>query len=291
VRPLHVHDALASVRAETHKDLEIVIVDDGGAFMHSAAEWGPDIRIVRGDFLGIGRARNLGLAAARGEFIIFLDDDDVALPNRIATLVSAARQSRASLCFGMTQRVVADVAVTLHAVPTHLASSGPVGFCDLLTCNPHVNSVLVRTDAVRAAGGFDAEANHFDDWSAWLRVADGNSIMWSVADIVAEWRVHPDGLSARVLTIRAMKVRLMALFARLQTCLSEENARAVAIAHGVVQSNEILTYDDYVSAISKVRETLHRAGRCLGRPLASHMNRAAEDRVVRPRRRREVERA
>jgi hypothetical protein len=269
-RPFHVFDALASLRAETHQDVEIIIVDDGGEFTATAGFPGSEARIVRGDSLGIGRARNLGLAAAQGEFIIFLDDDDVALPHRIASLVSAAKKAGASLCFGMTSRVVVGAAMTLDAVPTHLRSSGAAGFCDVLTCNPHVNAVLARTDALRAAGGFDAEASLFDDWSAWLRVADRSPILWSISDVVAEWRVHAQGLSAQVLTIRAMKSRLTALFERLQPCLSRENARAVAIARRIVMSSEIITYDDYVNAMAEAREALHLAGRCLGRTLASH---------------------
>jgi len=51
-----------------------------------------------------------------------------------------------------------------------------------------------------------------------------------------------------------MKTRLIALFERLQTCLSRENARAVAVAQRVVMANEIITYDDYVSAIAEARE-------------------------------------
>ncbi|HET7435772.1 MAG TPA: glycosyltransferase family 2 protein [Thermoanaerobaculia bacterium] len=250
VRPLHVREAIASVRAETHRDVEIVIVDDGGEFTASAPDLDPGIRIVRGDSLGVGRARNLGLAAARGEFIIFLDDDDVALPHRIATLLSEARRTGASLSFGRTSRVVAGATMTLDAVPTHVALSGPIGFGDLLTCNPHINSVLARTDVLRAAGGFDAGASHFDDWSAWLRIADRGAVISSVSDIVAEWRLHTDGLSAQLLTIRAMKSRLIALFQRLEACLSPEGAAALAIARHVVMANDIVTYDDYVRVIA-----------------------------------------
>ena len=134
-----------------------------------------------------------------------------------------------------------------------------------------MNSVLVRTKTLRAVRGFDVGAEHFDDWSAWLRIADRNTIMWSVDDPVAEWRIHAQGLSAQVLTIRAMKDRLRGLFERLQPCLSAENARAVAIARDVVASSEIMTYDDYVDAMVVVRETLHSAGMCLGRPLDSHL--------------------
>ncbi|HKR64527.1 MAG TPA: glycosyltransferase family 2 protein [Thermoanaerobaculia bacterium] len=246
VRPLHVHEAVASLRAEVHADVEIVVVDDGG----DLGAMGSDVRIVRGDALGVGRARNLGLAAARGDFVIFLDDDDVALPHRVATLLNAAREVGAGVCFGRTRRVVVGTSIVLDAVPTHLASNGFVGFNDILSCNPHVNAVLARTDLLRAVGGFDAEASHFDDWSAWLRLADRGARIWSVADVVAEWRMHGSGLSAQVLHIRAMKARLVALFDRLEGELSPEHARAVADARRVVLSHEIHTYDDYVHAMA-----------------------------------------
>lgn len=254
-RPRHVHEALASVRAETHADLEIVVVDDGGTFALPPSDRGGEVRVVRGTDLGIGRARNLGLAAARGEFVIFLDDDDVAFPHRIASLTHAARRVDAALCFGRTRRVVDGASIVLEDVPTHAVSAGAVGFHDVLTCAPHINAVLARTEALRAAGGFDVAADHFDDWSAWLRVADRGGKLWSIADTVAEWRIHAEGLSARVLDAGAMKRRLIGLFERLATDLSDDGARAVAAARRVVDASAITTYDDYVEAMSALTVT------------------------------------
>ena len=269
-RPLHVSQALASLRAEVHRDIEIVIVDDGGAFTDSGADLRANERIVSGESLGVAGARNLGRAAARGEFLIFLDDDDVALPHRISTLLGAARRSDAALCFGLTRRVFPGSSITLEPVPTRLLSTGAAGFCDVLTCAPHTNAVLVRTRALRAAGGFDEQASHFDDWSAWLRVADQHRTIWNVPDVVAEWRLHPNGLSGQVLTIRAMKARLIALFDRLEPSLSAENARAVAIARNIVSKSDVTTYDDYVNAVAEARDELHATGRCLGRRFEPH---------------------
>ncbi len=244
-RPLAVCEAVASVCAETHHDIEVIVVDDGGTFVPPG-----DVRVIRGSGLGVARARNLGLAIARGEFVIYLDDDDVALPNRIASLLSAARQHQASLCFGMTRRVGETL---LPDVPTHRPSSGSVGFADLLTCNPHVNAVLARTETLRAAGGFDHRADHFDDWAAWLRIADREAAIWQIAETVAEWRIHPRGLSGKVLDVEAMKRRILSLFEHLQRCLSSGNASAVAAARQVVIASDIVTYDDYVNAMAEAR--------------------------------------
>lgn len=261
-RPAHVQEAVASLCAETHQDIELVIVDDGGELDAATVPCDVPLRVVRGVGLGVGRARNLGLAAARGEFVIFLDDDDVALPHRTASLVSAARRHHASLCFGRTRRQIAGTSEMLESVPTNLLSPGVVGFCDVLTCAPHVNAVLARTETLRAIGGFDVAAEHFDDWSAWLRIADRGEVVWSIADTVAEWRIHQRGLSAHILRRRAMKVRLLALFERLRAGLSEENARAVTTARRLVASADILSYDDYAEIMAAVRERLHSAATC-----------------------------
>lgn len=276
-RPMLVGEALESVHAETHTSIEVVIVDDGGAFIaprHGA------VRVVHGKGAGVGVARNLGLAVARGEYVIFLDDDDVAMPHRIARLVRAARNQNATLCFGMTRRVVDHTNQVLESVPTHLLSPGPVGFCDLLSCAPHVNAVLARTEALRAVGGFDTGAEHFDDWSAWLRMADRDAVMWCILDTVADWRIHERGLTGRVLQGGAMKGRLMSLFERLGACLSFENARAVRLALRIVQSAPIVTYDDYADTMARARETLHAEGICFGRPLYSHLVPVSDDVVV-----------
>lgn len=239
-RPASVREALASLQAERHKDLEVIVVDDGGTFIAP-----PAVRVIRGTNLGVARARNLGLTAARGEFVIYLDDDDVALPNRISSLLRVARQRQASLCFGIAD----DPAVVLEDVPTQVTGSGAVGFCDLLACAPHINAVLVRTETLRAVGVFDEGIEHFDDWAAWLHIAAREARIWRIDETVAEWRIHSSSLSGRVLHGGAMKRRLLALFEHLQGHLSDGNAQALATAQLVVESSEITTYDDYARAI------------------------------------------
>ncbi len=82
-------EALRSVLAQSERDLEIVVVDDGSTDDPKAvadALGDPRIRFVRQDNRGGGAARNTGVREAQGRFIAFLDSDDAFLPDHLATM-------------------------------------------------------------------------------------------------------------------------------------------------------------------------------------------------------------
>ncbi len=97
--------AIESVRAQTVSDLEIVVVDDASRDSTVAVvEAIPDarIRLIRNDRnRGIGGAKNVGIAAARGQFIAFVDSDDSWVPKKLAIQLDALERdpSRAPLSF------------------------------------------------------------------------------------------------------------------------------------------------------------------------------------------------
>jgi glycosyltransferase involved in cell wall biosynthesis len=78
--------ALHSVLAQTHRNLEVIVVDDGSTDDTWAVlqSFGDSIRAIRQPNGGIAVARNTGVQAARGEFIALMDDDDLCEPERIA---------------------------------------------------------------------------------------------------------------------------------------------------------------------------------------------------------------
>ncbi|MEI7682145.1 MAG: glycosyltransferase family 2 protein, partial [Betaproteobacteria bacterium] len=83
-RSERLRQAIESVRTQGWKDLEIIVVDDAStdgtpALMEDLSKLEPRIRYIRNTVaLGGGGARNAGIAAARGEYVAFLDDDDLA---------------------------------------------------------------------------------------------------------------------------------------------------------------------------------------------------------------------
>ncbi len=105
-------ETLASVAAQTHRHLEILVVDDGStdASLAVAGRWedrDARIRVIAAAHGGPQRARNLGVAAARGEFVAHLDHDDIASPERIAIQLAWMQANDVDVC-GSCTRVFGD---------------------------------------------------------------------------------------------------------------------------------------------------------------------------------------
>ena len=93
-RPDVVDRAVASALAQTEPDVEVVVVDDGTTAPFALRTDDPRVRVLRtSGRQGANRARNLGLRAARGEWVAFLDDDDELLPGMVERSLAAGRAS------------------------------------------------------------------------------------------------------------------------------------------------------------------------------------------------------
>jgi glycosyltransferase involved in cell wall biosynthesis len=93
-RPQFVHKAVASALAQTVRDIEVIVVDEGAVEPFRAGQEDDRLRVLRRNGTGgAAAARNLGVANARGEWITFLDDDDVLYPRMVEISLRAASQS------------------------------------------------------------------------------------------------------------------------------------------------------------------------------------------------------
>lgn len=108
-RPHFLRQSLASVAAQTYSNLEVIVVDDGSTdpeAIRCLAELEPDFarrgwRIVRQQNLYLGAVRNTGARHARGKYCLFMDDDNYAKPQEVATFVRIAERTGADIltCF------------------------------------------------------------------------------------------------------------------------------------------------------------------------------------------------
>lgn len=174
-------ETLNSVFAQTFTDYEVIVVNDGSPdqtahVLAPLAEAGK-IRYIEQPNAGQGAARNRGLSEARGEFIAFLDDDDLWPADKLQWQVDALRaETSAALVYGFMQTFGHP---PIYAHPEADAPSGHVKRAFL--GQGYIRSpgqTLIRGDVLRRIGGFDANIWGCDDWDLLLRLADAGTFLY-----------------------------------------------------------------------------------------------------------------
>lgn len=161
VGPKHVDlvtEAVRSVELQNYPDHEIIIVNNSGqalpTFPHTT------LAAARNN---ISLARNVGLNAAAGRFVLWLDADDLLPPDALRILTDAYHAFDGSYVYGDWYNVYQDGSASYGSALTREK---------LLLGGIHPISALVPTELARAVGGFDeAYASRWEDWEFWLRMA------------------------------------------------------------------------------------------------------------------------
>ena len=159
--------ALGSLAAQTYRPIEAVIVNAGGAPVVLPQAPGLQRNVVDpGRPLMRPNAANAGLAAARGEWICFLDEDDTIEADHIALLVATATAAGKPVAYSQA-RVVDRGGATLR-----LLGGGPFNRAALLRSNYlSMNAVLFSRDFVDAGVRVDESFPIFEDWDLWLQLS------------------------------------------------------------------------------------------------------------------------
>jgi glycosyltransferase involved in cell wall biosynthesis len=165
--------ALPSALGQEHVDVEVVVADDAstdGTAERLAALRDERVRLGRPESRGQAHARNAGIADARGEWIAFLDDDDVWSPRKLRAQLDTAEATGAVWAYA-PMLVLDEGLRVIDVVPAPEPSE--VG--RLLRMRNALaagsSTVIARADVARDLGGFDTDLNELVDWDFWLRLA------------------------------------------------------------------------------------------------------------------------
>ncbi len=176
-------DTLRAVQSQTQVGLELIIVDDGSTddTIKVVEAEAPQATVFKQANSGVSAARNRGLKAARGRYIIFLDQDDIWHPRQVerqVTWLDAHPHTGAAVCayhhwrpFGGAYPDPESIWGPDPGLGIVAEYSGHVYHQFLADCWALTSGTMLRRDVVAAVGGFDETLEYSEDWDLWLRMA------------------------------------------------------------------------------------------------------------------------
>ncbi|MGE0734641.1 MAG: glycosyltransferase family 2 protein [Alphaproteobacteria bacterium] len=181
--------ALDSVFAQDYPHIDVVAVDDGSTDATAeilAAE--PRLRAVRQPNRGVAAARNAGIDAARGDFVAFVDSDDLWRPNKLRRQLELfAARPGIGYCFTLMRNFRESGIESLAALPSGLFDRDLPGMCPSTT--------MFARDVLKQAGRFDETMRRGEDLDYFSRLIDLGVEFGLVNELLVDRRIHGGNLT------------------------------------------------------------------------------------------------
>jgi glycosyltransferase involved in cell wall biosynthesis len=211
-------DAIRSVLAQNVSDYEVIVVDDGSTdgTREVLRAFDDRVQYVRQNNRGVAAARNAGIAMARGQWVCFLDADDMWMPEKLGRqLTLAVQHPSVGLIFADAEE--RDAARIQKRSILETMRFGPDALRDVPLREPFrkllvenfipTSTVMIRTACFATAGTFDEELSNAEDRDLWLRIAAHFPIA-CVPQILAKKRSHAANISARTELALRSRIRV-----------------------------------------------------------------------------------
>ena len=199
-----IRQTLDSAAAQTFRDFEIIVVDDGSQdeTAQIVESFGERVRLIRQPNGGVSKARNVGMEQARGEYVALLDADDLWEKTKLEQQVALLDENeQIGLCYAATERVDENSSL--------LGLTEVVDFEDftaalLLRSNiisGSCSSVMFRRAIFARTAGFDNRFSTAADWELWLRL----SLLTKFAplpEFLVKYRILANSMSRNPATVK-----------------------------------------------------------------------------------------
>lgn len=202
-----IEETLRSALAQQWPSIEVIVVDDGstdGSADHVERVFGDRVRLIRLDRnVGRSAARNAGCAAARGEYIAFLDSDDLWDREKLTRQMPAFADPSVMLVHCRVRQIDAsgrvdarETATIARAFESAEARGYDYGGITATWCRMYTPAVVVRRTAFERSGGFDPALSRFEDWDVFWRIARDGTVV-TVPEVLVSVRVHDGNVEPR----------------------------------------------------------------------------------------------
>lgn len=196
-------EAIESILKQDYHPLEIIIIDDGSTDSTAKiAQSYPEVRYIYQSNQGHGMAKNMGISAAQGEFIAFLDADDIWTYNKLSMQVNYLIQHP-------------DIGYSLCRMSAFLEAGSEwpswlkkdqIG-ADVPAYLP--SALVVRKTVFEKIGNFDPTYRHANDSDWFFRAKDAGILMAMIPEVLLQRRVHDSNLSYETEAMMSERMRLL----------------------------------------------------------------------------------
>ena len=200
--------AVESVLAQEYADKEVIVVDDGSDDGSAEEMRGLPAGYVWKENGGISSARNLGISLAKGEFVAFLDVDDLWKKGKLATQMRLMRETASLISY--TDEIWVRNGKRLNQKLRHRKYSGMIyGHC-LPLCIISPSSAVISRSIFEEVGLFDETLPVCEDYDMWLRITCRYPVLFVDKPLIIKHGGHPDQLSRRYEAMDTFRIKSLA---------------------------------------------------------------------------------
>ena len=202
--------AVDSVCAQTCRDFELFVVDDGStdSTREVLAEYGERTTYLYQENRGVSSARNLGIRHSSGEYIALLDSDDAWLPTKLERQLEAMRQ-HPTLPLCHTEEIWIRQGKRVNPMKKHRKYGGYIFPYCLPLCVISPSSVLMRRWIFDEIGFFDEDLPACEDYDLWLRLTPTYEVLFLEEPLLVKYGGHADQLSRRYWGLDRFRIRAL----------------------------------------------------------------------------------
>ena len=197
--------AIESILAQTFKNYEIIVIDDGSSDSTKELISSYDLKYVFTENRGVSYARNLGVEMAKGEWIAFLDSDDEWLPTKLEEQIQYSNDKPDILLIHTDEIWIRD-GVRVNPPKKYKKGGGDQFIPNLKLCAIGPSTSMVKKDIFLELGGFRVDLPCCEDYDLWLKFTSLYEVGFIDKLLINKYGGHADQLSTQFVAMDYYRV-------------------------------------------------------------------------------------
>lgn len=208
----YVEESISSVLNQTHRNIELIVIDDGSTdetwtIINAWSERDDRIIAMRQKNQGVSAARNNAISKSKGDFIAFCDSDDVWYANKLERQLDTIGDAVWSHCDSQYVGLGYEDKTVYRSTYSHLYDENI--FAHLAVENfITTSSLLIKSDIFKSFCGFDESLVALEDWKLWLQIAKEHPIVLC-NEVLLDYRVQPQSTSRNARSLLPVHLEIL----------------------------------------------------------------------------------